>query len=109
PAALAFDQPWGLGLPGAPTWAAVAGTALLSTALGYVIYFKILSIAGATNLLLVTLLIPVSALLLGSLVLGEAISVSQVAGMALIFAGLAIIDGRLIALVRNRRPLSQHS
>jgi len=109
PVALVFEQPWSLALPGAPTWAAVAGTALLSTALGYVIYFRILAIAGATNLLLVTLLIPVSALLLGSLVLGEAISVSQVAGMALIFAGLAIIDGRLIALVRNRRPLSQHS
>src|SRR5437867_413591 len=59
PFALALEQPWNLALPGARTLGAVAGTALLSTALGYVIYFKILAIAGATNLLLVTLQIPV--------------------------------------------------
>ena len=47
------------------------GLALLSTALAYVLYFRILATAGATNLLLVTFLIPVSAIVLGVAVLGE--------------------------------------
>lgn len=109
PVALALERPWTLAAPGATTFAAVAGLALLSTALGYVLYFKILAIAGATNLLLVTLLIPVSALLLGGLVLGEAISASQLGGMVVIFAGLAIIDGRAIGFVRGRPALSRQS
>ncbi len=74
PVALLVDGPAGLarGLAaGTPIWAAVAGLALLSTALAYIVYFRILATAGATNLLLVTFLIPVSALLLGGLVLGE--------------------------------------
>jgi drug/metabolite transporter (DMT)-like permease len=108
PIALALEQPWHLALPGARTLGAVAGLALLSTALAYVIFFRILALAGATNLLLVTLLIPVSALLLGGIVLGEAITASQLAGMALIFVGLAIIDGRVLALFRARTTLSQH-
>jgi drug/metabolite transporter (DMT)-like permease len=108
PIALAVDQPWTLAPPGWATIGAVAGTALLSTALGYVIYFRILAVAGATNLLLVTLLIPVSALLLGGLVLGEAITASKLAGMALIFAGLAVIDGRAVAMLRGRGAVSQH-
>ncbi len=107
PVALVLEQPWTLPAPGATTVAAVAGLALLSTALGYVLYFKILAIAGATNLLLVTLLIPVSALLLGRIVLGEAVSASQLGGMAVIFAGLAIIDGRAIGFVRGRPALPQ--
>jgi drug/metabolite transporter (DMT)-like permease len=109
PLALALERPWTLAAPGAATLAAVAGLALLSTALAYVLYFKILGVAGATNLLLVTLLIPVSALLLGSLVLGEAIGAGQLTGMALILAGLAIIDGRVVAVVRRRSAVAQRS
>ena len=85
------------------------GLALLSTALAYVLYFRILATAGATNLLLVTFLIPVSAIVLGVLVLGERLAASQLAGMALIAAGLAAIDGRLTRCPglpgpRRRRP-----
>jgi drug/metabolite transporter (DMT)-like permease len=96
PLALFVDQPWLLPMPGLGTWAAVAGIAALSTALAYVLYFRILATAGATNLLLVTFLIPVSAILLGSLALGERLDPRHFAGMALIGAGLAAIDGRLL-------------
>ncbi len=89
-----------------PTLCALAGSALLSTALAYVIYFRILATAGATNLMLVTFLIPVSALILGTTILGELLTSGQLAGMALIGLGLATIDGRLPARLagRWRRP-----
>jgi drug/metabolite transporter (DMT)-like permease len=96
PLALIVDQPWTLPMPGLPTWGAVAGIATLSTALAYVIYFRVLATAGATNLLLVTFLIPVSAIVLGSAVPGERLEPQHFAGMALIGAGLAAIDGRLL-------------
>ena len=98
PVALLVDQPWTLPLPGPATFAAIGGIAALSTALAYVLYFRILSTAGATNLLLVTFLIPVSAILLGWLVLGERLDHRHLLGMALIGAGLAAIDGRLLRL-----------
>jgi drug/metabolite transporter (DMT)-like permease len=94
PIALAVDRPWTLPAPSPSTMAAIAGLALLSTALGYVLYFRILATAGATNLLLVTFLNPVSAILLGILVLGEALRPRHLLGMALIGAGLAAVDGR---------------
>ena len=103
PLALLVDRPWALPLPGLATMGALIGIALLSTALAYVIYFRILAAAGATNLLLVTFLIPVSALLLGTLVLGEHLTAGQLAGMALIGLGLAAIDGRPRAWVASRR------
>ncbi len=83
--------------------AAIAGLALLSTALAYVIFFRILAAAGATNLLLVTLLIPVSALLLGHSFLGEGLAMQHVIGMALIALGLAAIDGRALGAPRRTR------
>jgi drug/metabolite transporter (DMT)-like permease len=99
PLALLVDRPWTLPTPSAETWVAIFGTAALSTALGYIFYFRILATAGATNLLLVTFLIPVSAILLGALVLGERLSAQHFLGMALIGAGLAAIDGRLLKLI----------
>lgn len=101
---LAVDRPWLLPPPGARTWAAVAGLATLCTALAYVIYFRILATSGASNLLLVTLLMPVNAVLLGMVFLGEHIEPRHVAGMALIAAGLAVIDGRLVAWLVHRGP-----
>jgi drug/metabolite transporter (DMT)-like permease len=94
PLALALDQPWAGTLPGVSTWVAILGLALLSTALAYILYFRILATAGATNLLLVTFLIPVSAILLGVAMLGERLYLEQVVGMLLIGLGLAAIDGR---------------
>jgi drug/metabolite transporter (DMT)-like permease len=101
PIMLAIDQPWTLsGPPSATVWAALAGLALLSTALGYVLYFRVLAEAGATNLLLVTFLIPVTAILLGAAFLGERLELRHVAGMATIGAGLALIDGRIAMVLR---------
>jgi len=91
-----LDRPWLLPMPGAATIGAVLGLALLSTALGYAIYFRILGRAGATNILLVTLLIPPSAIALGALFLGERPEPHQLLGFAAIAFGLAAIDGRLI-------------
>lgn len=96
PVALVVERPWTGGMPGAETWGAIVGIGLLSTAAGYVLFFRILAASGAVNLMLVTFLIPVSAILLGSVVLGEALLVRHFAGMALIGVGLACIDGRLL-------------
>ncbi len=103
PVALVVDRPWSLPVPDAPVWGAVAGIATLSTALAYLLYFRLLARAGATNLLLVTFLIPVSAILLGALVLGEHLDLRHYGGMALIGFGLAAIDGRVFGLVKRRR------
>lgn len=83
------------------TVGAVLGLAFASTALAYILFYRILQTAGATNLLLVTLLIPVTAVTLGGLVLGERLGVTEVAGMGLILLGLAVIDGRLVGLLRH--------
>jgi drug/metabolite transporter (DMT)-like permease len=95
PVWLVVDRPWALTLPGADVWSAVIGIAALSTALAYLLYFRILASAGATNLALVTFLIPVSAALLGMVILGERLEMKHLAGFALIAAGLVAIDGRL--------------
>ena len=94
PLAMLVDRPWRLAMPSPAALAALLALAVLSTALAYVIYFRILARAGATNLLLVTFLIPVSAILLGTAVLGERLAPHHFAGMAIIAVGLAAIDGR---------------
>jgi drug/metabolite transporter (DMT)-like permease len=101
PIMLAVEQPWTLqALPSPTVWAALGGLAMLSTALAYVLYFRILAAAGATNLLLVTFLIPVTAILLGAAGLGERLAPRHFAGMALIGLGLAVTDGRIARLLR---------
>ena len=105
PLALFLDRPWTLDPPSILTWAAVLGIALPGTALAYLIYFRLLASAGATNLLLVTILIPVSAVLLGAVFLGERLDPQQLPGIALIVLGLAAIDGRPAQWLRKiRRP-----
>jgi drug/metabolite transporter (DMT)-like permease len=76
-------------------WAAVSVLAVFTTAFAFILYFNLIASAGATNASLVTLLVPVSAILLGVLVLGERLEPFEFAGMALIMASLIIIDGRL--------------
>jgi len=103
PVALVVDRPWTLAVPSQEAWLALFGLAVLATALAYVIFFRILATAGATNLMLVTFLIPVSAILLGALVLGEVLAPKHFAGMALIAVGLAAIDGRVLKMFTDRR------
>ena len=95
------DRPWLLPMPEMSTIGALLGLALLSTALGYAIYFRILARAGATNILLVTLLMPPSTILLGALVLGERLDPHHLAGFAAIALGLAAIDGRPFGWVKK--------
>jgi drug/metabolite transporter (DMT)-like permease len=102
PVVAIVDRPWTLAMPGWPSILAVLGLAVLSTALAYIIFFRILDSAGPTNLLLVTFLIPVSAILLASLFLGERLAWTHFAGMALIGVGLAAIDGRLWKLATSK-------
>ncbi|MDJ0991441.1 MAG: DMT family transporter [Desulfobacterales bacterium] len=94
PLALMIEQPWHLS-PGVATLGALFGLAAVSTSLAYIIYFRILAVAGATNILLVTFLIPVSAILLGYMALGERLGWNAFVGMGLVFVGLIAIDGRL--------------
>jgi drug/metabolite transporter (DMT)-like permease len=100
PVVILLDRPWTLAPPSATAIAALVALAALSTALAYLIYFRILARAGATNVALVTFLIPVSAILLGTLLLGEQLEPRHLAGMAAIAVGLAAIDGRLLRLLR---------
>jgi drug/metabolite transporter (DMT)-like permease len=102
PVVAIIDRPWTLPSPSATAWGALIGIALLCTVLAYILYFRILVTAGATNLLLVTFLIPVSAIVLGSFALGETLSVRDFLGMAFIGGGLAFIDGRTLAAFRAR-------
>jgi drug/metabolite transporter (DMT)-like permease len=101
PVAGLIERPWQLPMPELQTWAAVAGLAALSTALAYIVFFQVLRRSGATNVMLVTLLIPVTALLLGALVLGEHVSMREIIGALVIASALLIIDGRLLNLVRD--------
>lgn len=102
PLVLLIDRPWTVPMPGWEVWAALAGLSLLSTAFAYVIFFRLLSGAGGVNASLVTLLVPVTALLLGSFVLGEVFTLRQAAGMAVILLGLVVTDGRPVALLLRR-------
>jgi drug/metabolite transporter (DMT)-like permease len=105
PVALLVDRPWSLPMPGAATLLAIAAIALVSTALAYILYFRILAGAGATNVVLVTFLAPVTSILLGALVLHERLAMRHFVGLALIGVGLAGIDGRLPRALRNANRL----
>jgi len=101
PLALVFDKPWTLSFPSLEVSLSILGLAILSTAIAYNLFFRILASAGATNVALVTLLVPVSAILFGIVLLGESLGAGQIAGMALIALGLAAIDGRLLRRFRR--------
>jgi drug/metabolite transporter (DMT)-like permease len=102
PIALAIDQPWLRPLPPLEAWGAIIALALFCTALGYVLYFKLIETAGATNALLVTLLVPPTAILMGGLIFGERLTSGQLSGFGIIAIGLALIDGRVLAPLRRK-------
>jgi len=105
PIALAVERPWTGPWPSATTWGALVALALFSTALGYILYFRLLATAGATNVLLVTLLMPVMATALGVVVLGERLELWQLVGVGFIALGLAVVDGRALVLAAGRRVM----
>jgi drug/metabolite transporter (DMT)-like permease len=99
PLALFVDQPWTMVLPSAQAILAVLGLAVFATALAYVVFFRTIAALGPTNVMLVTLLVPMTAVFLGAFFLDEAILPHQVVGAAVIGCSLLIIDGRLFAFV----------
>lgn len=96
-----IDKPWQLQPPSSHTVWSLVALAVFGTALAYIVFFKILVRAGASNVMLVTLLIPVTAMLLGNVFLGEEIHLVEIAGALIIAAGLLFIDGRLIERIRS--------
>jgi drug/metabolite transporter (DMT)-like permease len=97
------DRPWLLPAPGLRTWLALLATAALSTALAYVVFFHILVRSGASNVMLVTLLIPVTAILLGHFLLGEPLEAREIVGALVIGGALLIVDGRVLKLLPGHR------
>ncbi len=96
------DQPWRLPIPSFAVMSAIACLGAVSTALGYILFFRIIVRSGSTNVMLVTLLIPVTAILLGVLVLGETIGMQEIVGALIIASALLIIDGRVLNWLRGR-------
>lgn len=90
-----FDRPWQLQMPGLTTWLAVVGLASLSTALAFILFFQIIERSGASNVMLVTLLVPISAILLGYFFLDERIEAREIVGALVIASALLVIDGRV--------------
>ncbi|MEJ8571168.1 DMT family transporter [Microbaculum marinum] len=101
PPVLAFAPPWAQAVPGPASIAAILCLGVLSTAFGYLLVFRILRSAGATNFSLVTFLLPVTAVVLGYMLLGERLDPRVFAGAGLIGLGLAAIDGRPAAMLRR--------
>jgi len=98
-----IDQPWTLAAPSQGTWFSLIGLAFFGTAIAYIVFFQILVRAGASNVMLVTLLIPVSALMLGNFFLDEAIRTQEIVGAIVIGSGLLFIDGRVFKFARRAR------
>ena len=97
-----FEQPWTLEAPSLPVWFALIGLTLFGTALAYIVFFEILVRAGPSNLMLVTLLIPISALFLGNAFLDEPVRSKEIAGALIIGLGLLFIDVRVPKAVQRR-------
>ena len=101
PMVLLIDKPWQLAAPSALSWAAIGSLGVISTGVAYLLYFRVLAAAGATNLMLVNFLVPITAIVLGIMVLNEVLLTQHIAGMLLIAAGLALMDGRALAKIKN--------
>lgn len=100
PVALIVDQPWTLSTPGWDAWAGAIGLAIPSTAIAYFFYFRVIDSAGASNAMLVAFIMPVIAIILGVVALGETVELKEIAGAVLIALGLLAIDGRLLVKAR---------
>ncbi len=100
PIVLLVDRPWLAPMPPLEAWGSIAILAMLGSAYAYVLYFRLIDSAGATNAFLVTLLVPPVAILLGAVLLGERLGSAQLMGLGFIALGLAVIDGRLVGRLR---------
>ncbi len=103
PIVVLIDRPWDLSVPGLDPWLAMIGIGLLSTTLAFFIYFRVLQSAGASNVVLVTFLVPLSASGLGIAFLDEQLALQHIIAYLLIVSGLTVIDGRIVAKVTKLR------
>lgn len=95
PISLIIDKPWTLSAPGGDTILALLGLASLSTALAYILYFRLLAGVGAGNVLLVTMIIPFVAVFLGILIFGDPLEAQQMIALGILISGLLVVDGRI--------------
>ena len=104
---LAIDQPWTFAMPGVTTWLSLIGLGIFATSIAYLVFYRILARSGATNVMLVTLLMPVSTIVLAHFVLGETLGLRETIGALVIGAALLVIDGRIVKWIfaarRSRR------
>ncbi len=108
PLAWSIDGPFDLSL--APvTWGAILYYAAISTALAYLLYYRVLAMAGAGNLLLCTLIIPPVAITLGALVRDESLKPDAFLGFALLGLGLLFLDGRILQARHKRMAKPEKS
>jgi drug/metabolite transporter (DMT)-like permease len=101
PAAWIVEGPISLALE-PQTWAAIGYFAIVATAIAYILYYRVLALAGSGNAMLVTLLVAPVAIVLGAIVLGEALPLRDYIGFAILALGLLILDGRLVKPLQNR-------
>ncbi len=81
-------------------WGALLGLSLLATSVAYIIFFRVVARAGPANVLLTTMMIPLSAILMGYAFLGERLDAQEILGAVIIIAALAVIDGRVFGFKR---------
>ncbi len=100
-AMLAIDRPWTFAMPGAATWLSLIGLGLFATSIAYLVFYRILARSGATNVMLVTLLMPVSTIVLAHFVLGETLGMREALGAMVIGSALLVIDGRIFGWMKR--------
>jgi drug/metabolite transporter (DMT)-like permease len=91
----ALSTPLQLASTSGSTWLALILLAAVSTSFAYLLFFKIITRSGPMAANLVTMMIPVSAIIMAALWLGERITAQEVGGALLIGLGLLVYDGRL--------------
>jgi drug/metabolite transporter (DMT)-like permease len=102
PVILLFDPPWHMPMPRLDSTLSGITLALFSTALAYMLYFRLIDRSGASNAQLVAFIMPVLAIILGVAFLGEHLQSGQIAGAALIAIGLVILDGRVVSRLQQK-------
>ncbi len=73
----------------------VVALGLVGTGLAYLVYYRLIADVGATSTSMVTYIIPVVAVVLGVVTLGEPVTWNLFAGVAVVVAGIALAEGRL--------------
>jgi drug/metabolite transporter (DMT)-like permease len=101
PLSFYFDRPWTLAMPSLEVLLAVLCTGIFGSALAAISYFRLFTVAGATNAMLVTLLLPVTPIIGGAIYLGERLAPREIAGGIVIMLALVIIDGRMFRMLRR--------